>query len=191
MAKRLRPEERRALIVEETLEMIGEKGPDGLSLRSVARWCGMTAPGILHHFAGLQELLIAAMDERAKQEYAAFAGALPDDPTLLDWINSIVEVSVARAEKNLRFDALELQALAEPSHPLHNYFLQGSQRPFPLTVELAAKGYPKNPQAVVDIVRIVIDGLRFRWLKAEETPDYLDDWASVRDTIFDCFEQYR
>jgi AcrR family transcriptional regulator len=192
MARRLSPDERRSEILQRTREMIAQRGPEGLSLRSVARWCGMSAPGLLHHFDGLKPLLEAVLAARDEEELAAFEAALPPDAGLIDWADTVVAVSATRIEENRHFDALETRAIADPEHPAHDYYRQiYRMRPFPATVALAARDYPRDPVKVVDVLVTVVDGLRLRWLRSTETPDYEADWLRIRDTVFSGFEQYR
>jgi AcrR family transcriptional regulator len=192
MARRLSPEERRSEILQRTRAMIAERGPEGLSLRAVARWCGMSAPGVLHYFDGLKPLLEAVLAARDEEELAAFEAALPEGASLLEWADTVVAVSATRVEENRHFDALETQAIADPEHPAHDYYRQiYRMRPFPATVALAARDYPKNPGVVVDVLVTIVDGLRLRWLRSTETPDYDADWRRIRDTVFSSFEQYR
>lgn len=192
MTRRLSLEARRAEILRLTRQMIAEQGPDGLSLRSVARWCGMTAPGVLHHFDGLKPLLEEVLEQRAAEQVAAFVAALPPDATLLEWADTVVAVASLDAKENSRFDALETQALANPDHPAYEFFRREHvRRPFPTTIALAEQDYPGNPAAVIETLGTVVDGLRLRWLRAEGVPDYRADWMRIRDTVFAGFEQYR
>lgn len=192
MARRLPLEERRAEILQRTREMIATQGPDGLSLRSVARWCGMSAPGILHHFSSLKVLLEEVLTERQNEELELFVNELPPDASLIDWADTVVRVSTARASENYHFDALETVALADSEHPAHDYFVEQSRlRPYPATIALAEHDYPRNPSAVVEMLGIVVDGLRMRWLRSTDVPDYQADWRRIRDTLFAAFEQYR
>lgn len=192
MARRLPLDARRAEILKRTREMIATRGPEGLSLRSVARWCDMSAPGVLHHFSSLKVLVEEVLAERDAEELAAFVDALPSDATLLVWADTVVRVSTTRAVENRNFDALETQALANPDHPAYDYFARQHQlRPYPATVELAAHDYPRNPSAVVELLSTVVDGLRLRWLRSEDVPDYEADWRRIRETLFAGFEQYR
>ncbi|GAA3971249.1 helix-turn-helix domain-containing protein [Gordonia caeni] len=192
MARRLTPEVRRSEILRRTREMIATQGAEGLSLRSVARWCGMSAPGLLHHFSSLQVLLEEVLAARDAEELAAFEAAMPADATLRQWTDTVVRVSMTRAAENRNFDALETRALADPEHPAHDYFARRyGLRPFPATVALAERDYPRNPAAVVELLGTVVDGLRLRWLRSDEVPDYAADWERIRDTLFAGFEQYR
>lgn len=147
---------------------------------------------MMHHFPALKPLLEAVLAQRDAEHLAAYEAAMPEDGTLLDWTNTVVQVATSNLQENKNFDALEVQALADPSHPAHDYFQgQYNLRPYPLTVALAKREYPKNPEAVVEVIGVTVDGLRLRWLRSTEMPDYEADWGRVRDTLFAGFEQYR
>jgi AcrR family transcriptional regulator len=192
MARRLAPEERRAEILARTRELIAVQGPEGLSLRSVARWCGLTAPGVLHHFeGGLKQLLEELLAQRDAEELAAataFVASLGPEGTLQDFADGLVRHFAAEPAATRNFDALEVQAVASPDHPAHDYFLHQIVRPLPPAVELAARDYAE-PEQVVELLGLVADGLRHRWLRADGVPDYWADWARVRDAVFAGFER--
>ncbi len=190
MARRLAPEERRDLIVRQTRQMIAEEGTEGLSFRAVARYCGMSAPGVLHYFDSLTPLLEAVLDQREEEERAAFLEVIPENPTLLEWADTVVRVSMSRAKENHNFDIMEAQAMGSPEHPAYDWY---ARRPhhFEETIELAKKDYPRDPDAVLTVLGTVVDGLRFRWIRSAEVSDYASDWKQVRDTVFAGFEQYR
>ncbi len=190
--RRLSPEVRRAEILARTREMIATQGPEGLSLRSVARWCGMSAPGVLHYFDGLKPLLEEVLSIRTAEELEALQAEVPDNADLLQWSDAVVRLSVGRGEENHNFAALETQALADPEHPAHDFFQnEYDRRPFEHALELAGRDYPKAPETVVRVLSTALDGLRLRWLRSAESAKHMDDWLSVRDTIFAGFEQYR
>jgi AcrR family transcriptional regulator len=52
----------RAEIVDAATALIAHNGPDGLTLRAVAREAGITAPSIYPHFSGLDAVLEAVVD---------------------------------------------------------------------------------------------------------------------------------
>lgn len=57
----LRGQRRRAQIIEATLEIVRRDGATGVTHRAVAKEAGITTSLILHYFATLDELLIAAL----------------------------------------------------------------------------------------------------------------------------------
>lgn len=193
MARRLAPEARKREILDKTRQRLAQEGPEGLSLRSVARWCGMSAPGILHYFDSLAELLEQVLIEHDAEELAAatdFVESLGADGTLRDFADGLVRHIQANSLEAHNYDALEIQALAMPDHPARNYFLYMLVRPLPPAVELARREY-SDPDTVITTLRIVVDGLRHRWLRTDDVPDYWADWLAIRDIVFDGLEPLR
>ena len=62
----------RAALIEATLELIAEKGPQGFTLAEAAKLAGVSAAAPYRHFAGREELIEAV----ALQGYALFADLL-------------------------------------------------------------------------------------------------------------------
>lgn len=193
MHRRLTPDARRAEIIARTREMIATQGPQGLSLRAVARWCEISAPGLLHHFDGLRPLLEVVLSQRDAEELAAataFVDSLGDAGTLLDLADALVQHNQLHAAENRNFDALESEAVASADHPAHDYYVHQIVRPLPPSVELARRDYT-DPDAVLRVLSIVVDGLRHRWLRASGPIDYIGDWQAIRNTVFDGFAHLR
>ncbi len=61
--KRLRPQERRVLIVEAAGRLFGERGYDGTRLDDVATAAGVTKPVLYQHFASKRELYLELLDD--------------------------------------------------------------------------------------------------------------------------------
>ncbi len=193
MARRLTPEARRAEIIDRTRRLIAEQGPTGLSIRSVARWCEISPTGLLHYFDGLTPLLetvIAARDEEELAAATGFVTSLGPKGRLIDLADALVRYSEAHPVETRHFDALEVEAVASPGHPAHDYYLNQINRPLPPAVELAQREYA-DPDAVIAVLGVIVDGLRHRWLRSPGIPDYWNDWEKIRDLVFSGFEQRR
>src|SRR5262245_50829224 len=119
MPRRLTPEARRAEIITTARELITQEGYRSLSLREVARRCGMSAPGLMHHFADMPSLLSAVLESRDDADLAHITASVPAEATFDD----VVEAAVAYYADDPSvgsFDALEAEAI-DPSHPAHGY----------------------------------------------------------------------
>ncbi|WLP90762.1 TetR/AcrR family transcriptional regulator [Gordonia sp. NB41Y] len=188
MAERLTPEERKRRIVAATRSMIEESGPADVTLRSVARRCGMSAPGVKHHFPSMTDLFTAVLEQWNNDEVAAverIVAEYGDDLTLPDLADSLVRHFAGMKEVTSNFDLLEAYAMA-PDHPAHEAYQQFSIRPLPITWHLVVRDY-ENPEAVLRMLSLVVDGLRFRWLHDPKTVDHWGDWMAIRDTLFSSF----
>ena len=72
---RSEPTPRRAQLLAQTLRIVGERGYYGFGLQELADRCGLTKPGLLHHFGTKEQLLIAVLTE-VDAERQAVLGAM-------------------------------------------------------------------------------------------------------------------
>jgi AcrR family transcriptional regulator len=93
----MRPQERRALIVEAAGRLFGERGYDGTSLDHVAAAAGVTKPVVYRHFDNKTALYLALL-ERHRDDLASFAGAIPAEGTLEQRVRAVLEVWFAYVE---------------------------------------------------------------------------------------------
>jgi AcrR family transcriptional regulator len=113
MTVRMDPEERRARIVDATLAVMLRKGIAATTVRDVAEEMG-TSPGLLHHYFGsMDELLATAFEQAAAQDLDSTRRALTtlDDP--VEQLRAFF-ATYTRAEQDWSFQ-LWLDAWAEAS----------------------------------------------------------------------------
>jgi TetR/AcrR family transcriptional regulator, regulator of biofilm formation and stress response len=79
----VRGERRRAQLIEATLTVVEREGVGGVSHRSVARVAGVSPSAALHHFATLDDLLVAALISANEHSIEAVA-AVEDIAGLAD-----------------------------------------------------------------------------------------------------------
>lgn len=188
--RRLSPEKRRAEIISMTRKMIAEHGPEGLSMRAVARYCGMTGPGIAHHFPSMTALLDAVLKQRNEEYVSDITRAIEEHgekASLLLAMDTFVRYFAARPVETRNFDRLEAEAM-NPNHPAHSYYVAGPPRGREITQALAERDY-LEPDNVMKILSLVVDGLRSRWLLSPDNPDLWEDWAAVRAPLFNSFKR--
>lgn len=186
MVRRLQPEDRRAEIIRLTRQMVASGAPREMTLRGIARYCGMSAPGLMHHFASVKDLIEEMLHQREDEDNAEiFAHVVRDHPhpTLLDLADASVRFFyVERGEETRHFDALESEAVS-PDHPAHDYFARGPIGPRDLARRLAAQDYV-DPEAALRLLMVLADGMRTQWIRAREPRDHWADWVAVRDLAF-------
>lgn len=173
-----------------THEMIAKNGPEGLSMRAVARHCGMTGPGVAHHFPTMTELLVAVLERRNRQyvsEVKTLIEAQDEEVSLLVAVDIAIRYFADRPVETRNFDRLEAEAM-NPSHPAHSYYVAGPPRGRDLTLRLAERDYV-DPVNVMRILSLVVDGLRSRWLLSPDEADLWNDWAAVRVPLFNGFKR--
>lgn len=175
--RRVRGDRRRKAILETAVDVFGEQGYRGTSLREVARRVGISDAGLLHHFGTKVGLLAATIAERDeidlhRREEAEAAGA-----TFVETMRS----QVARNAQSPGLVALHVVLSAEatdPQHPAHASFRERYrqirhqdddafgrlQREGQLRTDL-------DPQRVGQLVTAMMDGLQLQWLL---DPDAVD-----------------
>jgi AcrR family transcriptional regulator len=94
---RLKPDQRRALIVESAGRLFGEHGYDGTRLDRVAADAGVTKPVLYRHFADKTALYLALL-ERHRDDLGRFQGAIPPEGTLEARLRAVIEVWVGYVE---------------------------------------------------------------------------------------------
>lgn len=114
---------KRAEIIERATALFGEAGYRGSSLREIAARCGISHPGLLHHFATKEALLTAVLQHRDEEDVAQlFTPAVGG----VDQLRRIVELS-ARNETRRGIVELYCVLSAEATsadHPAHDYFVR-------------------------------------------------------------------
>ncbi|WP_159502051.1 hypothetical protein [Microbacterium sp. 18062] len=60
---------------------------------------------------------------------SSFVDSLGADGTLLDFADALVRHIERNSTETRNFDALEIEAVALPGHPAHDYYLHQVERP--------------------------------------------------------------
>jgi LacI family transcriptional regulator len=170
----------RAAVLAAALESFIDKGYEGASLRDIAQRAGITHAGLLHHFRGKDELLLAIL---ADQDEAAEA---QDAPELTDpWTGPEAVLRFLRraiADRNRSPELLQLRneiwALAgRPDHVAHDYVLGRQER---IRRLLAANFRERmrtgtlrphvDPERAAALWLAVEHGLTMQWLVRRDFP---------------------
>lgn len=179
MARRLTPQARRAEIIDVTQQAIASDGFRALSLREIARRCGMSAPGLMHYFPDMQTLLEAVLDHRDEVDLAAILSDDGSDTPLLEMLGAARRYYAERPGEARRFDALEAEAL-DPQHPAHDYFVRRNERTIERMRPQIEREFEDGDQ-VTRVLALLLDGVRLKRLREPE-PDWTDtdeDWLAI------------
>ncbi len=183
--RRARGDVRRKRILSTAVEVFGEQGYRGTSLREIARRVGISDAGLLHHFGTKTGLLAATIAERddldrVRREHAEASGA-----TLVDTMRE----QVARNAASPGLVALHVVLSAEatdPQHPAHESFRERYRSirhqdddEFTRLQERGELRRDLDPQRLGQLVTAMMDGLQLQWLL---DPDQVD-----MVTLFDEF----
>jgi AcrR family transcriptional regulator len=162
--------ERRDAILAAANEVFATRGFRGASLATIAKRVGMSEPGLLHHFASKEELLLELLklrdqhdDERIEQARAMHAHALE---VLLE----LCRQNEARPGIVRLFTILAAESV-DDDHPAHEWFLaRYRDRRGVLVERLTAEqreGHVDpdlDVEAVASQILAMFDGLQIQWL---------------------------
>lgn len=168
--------QRRQLILEAALRAYARSGPDGPVLRQIAADAGLSERGISHYFASREELLVAIIEDRERDDAGLRTadGALPG-------IDRLVELITERHTSTPGIAKLYLDlavAASDPSHPGHELF---SRRYADLRTHfgrlLARDGVvdAAASERLAAVLVAIVDGLQIQWM--------LDPTLDLRETL--------
>lgn len=178
---------KRREIIDRAVTLFGEVGYRGASLREIAGRCGISHPGLLHHFPTKEALLLAVLEHRDEVDSVWVAGGDDDDP--VSGLRRLVEV----VERNTgRRPVVELYAVlsaeaTSADHPAHEYFQDRYRRA--LGAVRSAYERARDAGALRDGVEpgtaarhlvALMDGLQVQWLLDDGATDMV---AVVRDHV--------
>lgn len=167
---------RREQILSAAVELFGEVGYRGTSLRDIAQRVGITHPGLLYHFHSKQELLSAVLARRDATDDDKFG--LSEETSGREQARRILEL----AEHNSSspgmvelFATLSAES-TDPEHPAHEYFkarYENVKSTFQSMFErLAAEDelvLAVDPELMGVTMAALMDGLQVQWLYAPDS----------------------
>src|SRR5215475_1662204 len=106
------------------MALFGTAGYRGASLREIAARCGLSHPGLLHHFPTKQSLLLAVLEHRDEVDAARLTGR-----TGLATLHGLIDLAAFNATRPgivELFTVLSAEATAA-DHPAHEYFVRRYQ----------------------------------------------------------------
>ena len=189
--------DRRQLIIEASIPIIGRFGYYGFSIRMLADSCGLSVPGVLHHFGSKEAILGAVLDYRERSDFEAVWKNLPfRDPQQLEAL-SLAEVkrmlreTVARGSQQpdiVRLAATLRTEALHPGHPAHEFFRDRNRRSH-RTVTQMFTGKMPNPHAAATQALALMLGLEALWLSNPDMFDLVAEWDEGIGRILDRMPQ--
>lgn len=176
---------RRDQILDETLRIVGERGYHGFGIQELAARCGLTKPGLLHHFGTKEQLLIALLNDRdARHEaelgelflegFDAAASAIAQRDMFRQAFLAIVERSLAQPEL-IRLQVVLRAEAINPAHPAHAYFAAREEASLKrLSMRVAA--FSAHPRSTARQILAMMAGLYEQWLREGEGFDLMSEW---------------
>lgn len=190
---RLPAAERRQQVLTAATALISERGYWGLSLQDVADACGITMPGLLHHFGSKDNLLIAVLEHRDRLDVDALADRLGlggdlfellecGEPGvgLVPFVDAIVDRNATQREIVRLYSVLQAESLV-PDHPAHAFFTARQETVLRIFARLApaAAGEPGD---VARHVLALLDGLQLQWLR-DPGVDLVGAWRTASGAV--------
>ncbi|NKY23035.1 TetR/AcrR family transcriptional regulator [Cellulomonas denverensis] len=171
---------KKAEILAQAVAIFGESGYRGASLRDIAARCGISHPGLLHHFPTKEALLLAVLEQRDEADQARMSGAGSRGVDTLRRTVDLVRVNSERRGIVELFAVVSAEATA-PDHPAHEYFVARYDR----SVDVTAAAYREAQEdgqllAGVDPINAgrqliaVMDGLQVQWLLSDGAIDMVE-----------------
>ncbi|HSN43249.1 MAG TPA: TetR/AcrR family transcriptional regulator [Propionibacteriaceae bacterium] len=163
-------ERRRTLILDVAIELFGEVGFRGTSLRDIATRAGLTHPGLLYHFASKEQLLQEVLRRRDSRN-SELVGITSMDPVeRLKALMVLVEYNETTRIQVQLFATLSAEA-TDPSHPAHEFFTtryeEAVTRYRTMCEGLGERGLLRHgvdPEVAARTLIAVMDGMQIQWL---------------------------
>jgi AcrR family transcriptional regulator len=169
--------ERRDAILAAANEVFAKRGFRGASLATIARRVGMSEPGLLHHFASKEELLLELLKLRDQHDDERIAEARAAHAHVLDVVLELCRQNQERPGIVRLFTILAAESV-DDDHPAHDWFLaRYGERRKTLTDRLAAAQRDGDvdptldPDSVASQILAMFDGLQLQWLLDPEAVD--------------------
>ena len=168
---------KRREINDQAMALFGEAGYRGASLREIAARCGISHPGLLHHFPTKESLLLAVLEHRDRVDGEWLSRG---DTTGVDTLRRLVDlVSLNATRRGIveLFAVLSAEATS-PDHPAHAFFVERYRN----AVEAVELTYTQvrdegrlrpgiDPRAAARQLIALMDGLQVQWLLDDGVKD--------------------
>lgn len=171
--------QRRQTILDAAFDYFARAGYHGASLRDIAGAAGVSYPGLRHHFATKDALLLAVLAQR--EERAAALLERDDTLPVLDRLVALLEANTAQRGLAQLFARVASEA-SDADHPAHVYFVERYARIRSHLVRgLRADALAGRIDAATDPERAAValialaDGLQTQWLLDPSSVDMAAD----------------
>ncbi|CAN7489215.1 helix-turn-helix domain containing protein [Phenylobacterium sp. LjRoot225] len=175
------PENRREQILEEATRLFGERGYYGFGIRELAERCQLSNPGLFHHFASKEALLLTLLEDRDRATRDALAAQLGANAGKggagigLERAHAMFGASArwnsARPELMRLFTVIQAEALND-AHPAHDYFLARQSAVIKSYAEFISPFVSDAGSAALHLV-VTFDGLQREWLRSAQAFDFV------------------
>jgi AcrR family transcriptional regulator len=148
---------KRREIIDQAMALFGEVGYRGASLREIAARCGISHPGLLHHFPTKESLLLAVLEHRDEVDIA--------------WVGLDQTDGVVTLRRIVELYAVLSAEATSAEHPAHAFFVERYQT----SVGAAVAAYRQagdagelrpevDPEIAGRQLIALMDGMQVQWL---------------------------
>lgn len=178
--------ERRRFILDQAATIVSERGYNGFGIQELASRCGLTKPGLLHHFPSKEELLIAVLRNRDRRDEIAVVAATqsaaesvmgehhPSLHRVREALHAIVARNSTQPELIRLYAMLRAEAL-NPQHPAHVYFNTREAAARDLFAQMVSP-HVIDPSTVARQLMALMLGLEMQWLRDGLSFDLVEEW---------------
>jgi AcrR family transcriptional regulator len=161
---------KRREIIDQAMALFGEVGYRGASLREIAARCGISHPGLLHHFPTKESLLLAVLEHRDEVDAVWFGLQDATGTAMLRRLVELVELNATRRHIVELYAVLSAEATSA-DHPAHAFFVERYRS----AVAAACRAYRQaadsgdlRPGVDADVAGrqliALMDGMQVQWL---------------------------
>lgn len=196
-SKRIRksPQERRAEVLDAAVQLISERGFNGISIQDVADRVGISKQGVLRYVVNKDNMLAMVFNEYYGETGTPedfFASGMPGSdltaPLFPAYLRYLVRHNSRRRMMVQLFTVLSAESL-NPEHPLHDEFTARmddiwenySQYPWLIPPQLGS--WKSSMRPVVRKAMEIMDGVQLWWLREPEV-DLCKEWAQMENMLF-------
>ncbi len=187
MAVRMEPDERRKSILATAMSIIDEHGHQGLTMRALARACGMSAPGLMHYFPDMPTLVVAVIDYREQRDADLYDLSMRGPGVTRMMLDKAIQNIIDRPKAAELFAIVEAQAI-DPRHPGHEYFKYRNERLVADVLPIASAEYENAEELIRQLIAIA-DGLQLNWLRDPGSFDLMERWKAIADPLLAAAER--
>jgi AcrR family transcriptional regulator len=182
---RLKPEERRRQILDEAIQLIGQRGYYGFGIRELALRCNLTDAGLLHYFGSKDKLIVALMEDRDRRDaevVTAAAGVVRvSDAEPMLTLRQVIDILHATAVRNSTqpelvrlYVVLQAEAL-DGAHPAHDFMMARQQSALDAFTRTVAP-HVADPRSTALHLLSMMRGLEQEWLRTDLGFDLVVEW---------------
>jgi AcrR family transcriptional regulator len=181
---RMQKGDRRASILDTAILLIGEQGFGGFSINALAKRCGLTTAGLLHHFGSKHGLMIALLDERDRRDREALIGMLGvcahgelSKRQVLYVLRAIVSRNAEQPDL-VRLNAMIRAEALQQDHPAAEYFKERETRVRSIIADMV-RPHVSDAEATAIQVLSLMNGLEAQWIRDGCTFDLVEYWDAA------------